>query len=260
MIDGIRVTTKKTPITVHVIADGKLVLRPHVFSYPPRIVVRTVKPRKLPQLRFPKIVRQAHPAWMAMSVVMVCSFFAGMVTVWQTQLSEADLEVESGRELGGLVTILDRNDVELTVIADLLPLLIEQNRHQPTPQEIASAERREKLRAYLASKKSPLATDDTALDAFLSSNNMEMMLAISFVEGNFCKHHVAHNCSGIGGSKMFKYKNFAEWIKDFDSLLERKYKGLKVEQFIGYYVVPGSENWKRGVYQVLDELKEQGIQ
>jgi hypothetical protein len=58
---------------------------------------------------------------------------------------------------------------------------------------------------------------------------------------------------------MRKYKGFADWIKDFDSLLERKYKGLKVEQFIGYYVVPGSENWKLGVYQILDELKSKGI-
>ncbi len=149
--------------------------------------------------------------------------------------------------------------IVLFIIADLLPILIEQNRHKPTAAEIASTERRNKLRDYLASKKSILATDEAALDAFLSSNNMEMMLAISFVEGNFCKHHVEHNCSGIGGSKMRKYESFAGWIKDFDSLLERKYKGLKVEQFIGYYVVPGSENWKRGVYQVLDELKAGGI-
>lgn len=199
---------------------------------------------------------------MAMGVVMVCSFLAGMVTVWQTQLSEAGVESDMAnvKALGGLVTTMQRDDVELNVIADLLPVLIEENRHQPTAEEVASKERREKLRAYLALKKSPLATDERALDAFLASSNMEMMLAISFVEGNFCKHQVAYNCSGIGGSKMRKYKSFADWIKDFDSLLERKYKGLKVEQFIGYYVVPGSENWKRGVYQILNELKERGIQ
>jgi hypothetical protein len=208
-----------------------------------------------------KITKALHPAWMAMSVLMIVSFLGGMVTVWQTQLSAADTESDrfAGQQLGGLVTKMSLSDSEPNIIADLLPILIEQNRHQPTAEEIASTERRNKLRDYLASKKSPLAKDEAALDALLSSNNMEMMLAISFVEGNFCKHHVEHNCSGIGGSKMRKYKGFADWIKDFDSLLERKYKGLKVEQFIGYYVVPGSENWKLGVYQILDELKSKGI-
>lgn len=204
-------------------------------------------------------VRQMHPAWMAMSVLMTISFMAGMVTVWQTQLSAAEAEDRKAERSGGLVALLDQDDENLNVIADLLPLLIKENRHEPTLAEIQSKERKDKLRTYLASKKSVLATDEEALDAFLSSNNMEMMLAISFVEGNFCKHHVSYNCSGIGGSKMHKYESFADWIRAFDNLLERKYKGLKVEEFIGYYVVPGTDNWKNGVYQILGELKERGL-
>ncbi len=207
-----------------------------------------------------RAVRAMHPAWMAMSVLMTLSFIAGMVTVWQTQLSVADVEEQRTNPSGGLVATLSQNDQDLNVVADLLPLLVKQNRHEPTLEEIQSKERKDKLRAYLASKKSVLATDEAALDAFLSSNNMEMMLAISFVEGNFCKHHVRHNCSGIGGNSMHEYDSFADWIRAFDSLLERKYKGLKVEDFIGYYVVPGSESWRQGVYQILGELKAEGIQ
>jgi hypothetical protein len=239
---------QKKPLAEHVAS----------FSHPPKIQVYTVAEPVRSAAR--RIVSRMHPAWMATSLIMILSFMAGMVTVWQTQLSAADSDQVPLIASGGLVTTLQQNDADLNVVADLLPILIQENRHEPTPEEIKSKERRDKLKAYLASKKSPLATDEAAIDAFLVSNNMEMMLAISFVEGNFCKHHVAHNCSGIGGAKMRKYSSFADWIRDFDSLLERKYKGLKVEQYIGYYVVPGSEGWKRGVYQVLGELKQKGIQ
>lgn len=206
-----------------------------------------------------RLFNRKHPAFAIMVLLMFASFSAGMVTVWETQFSRAEIEPKQSEQVAGLVTTLDPADGEPNIIADLLPLLIEQNRHEPTPEEIASRERKDKLRNYLASKKSPLAEDEAALDAFLASNNMEMMLAISFVEGNFCKHHYYFNCSGIGGNNIRKYKNFSEWIASFDSLLERKYKGLAVEDYIGYYVVPGTENWKRGVYQILEELKQGGI-
>ena len=238
--------------------------RPRITgAHPPVISVHVVGPlgsvgqsSRGKSARTFRSVKRMHPAWIAMSVLMTTSFIAGMVTVWQTQLSVA--ETEDNRS-GGLVALLDKDEKNLNVVADLLPVLIKENRHEPTLAEIQSKERKEKLRSYLASKKSVLATDEEALDAFLSSNNMEMMLAISFVEGNFCKHHVAYNCSGIGGSKMHKYESFADWVRAFDNLLERKYKGLKGEEFIGFYVVPGTDNWKTGVYQILGELKERGL-
>ena len=233
-----------------------LVVRPRVFIIAPNISVVIIPEKKITKR---SRLRNIHPAWMAMSLLMTLSFIGGMITVWQTQLSVAETDSASNTSSGGLVKLMQQRDEDLTVVAELLPLLIKEYRYEPTPAERVNIQRKNKLRDYLALKRSPLAEDDAALDAFLSSNNMEMMLAISFVEGNFCRHQVEFNCSGIGGSKMHKYKNFAEWVREFDSLLERRYKGLKVEQFIGNYVVPGTDNWKNGVYQVLGELQERGI-
>lgn len=121
--------------------------------------------------------------------------------------------------------------------------------------------RKNKLREYLKSKKSPFAEDEAALDAFVNSKNMKLMVAISFVESTFGKHCYYYNCSGIGGTPptLRKYDSYASWISDFDSLLERRYKDLPPEKFIGLYVQPGSPNWLYGVKQVLREFEEQGI-
>lgn len=131
-------------------------------------------------------------------------------------------------------------------------------------EELAAAElqtRKEKLRAYLASKNSPFAEDPEAIEAFATSRNMKMMVAISFVESTFGKNCYYYNCSGIGGTppKLRKYNSYAEWIADFDDLLERRYKDIPPEEFIGLYVQPGSPNWIYGVKQVLREFEEQGI-
>ena len=87
------------------------------------------------------------------------------------------------------------------------------------------------------------------------------MVAISFVESTFGKRCYYYNCSGIGGTPphLRKYNSYAEWVRDFDDLLERRYKDLPPEEFIGLYVQPGSANWLHGVKQVLRELEEQGI-
>jgi hypothetical protein len=88
---------------------------------------------------------------------------------------------------------------------------------------------------------------------------MKMMLAISFVESTFGQKCWKYNCSGIGGSNLVAYKSYADWIRAFDALLEKRYKDLPPEEYLGLYVQPGSPNWIYGVNQVLTELKEQGI-
>lgn len=122
--------------------------------------------------------------------------------------------------------------------------------------------RKAKLKTYLESKRSPFAADDAALDAFVQSKNMKMMVAISFVESTFGQHCYYYNCSGIGGTppNLRKYNNYAEWIHDFDALLEKRYKDVPPEKFIGLYVQPGSPNWIYGVKQVVREFEEQGIE
>ena len=181
-----------------------------------------------------------------------------------SRFSQADREVNDSQNpavLSAQSTIpLQFDQSELNVVANMLPTLIEENHHDPSPEEIKAAQRKTDLKKYLASRKSPLAEDDRALDTLLRTRNMKMILAISFVESNMCRKQVYNNCSGIGGSNIRKYKSFSQWIADFDNLLERRYKGLAVEQFIGYYVQPGSQNWVDGVYQVLDDLKDRHIE
>ncbi|HYC79456.1 MAG TPA: hypothetical protein VEC17_00325 [Candidatus Binatia bacterium] len=149
----------------------------------------------------------------------------------------------------------------IDVASPVFASLIRENRDEEDLAAAQLAERKEKLREYLKSKNSPFAEDEGALDAFVSSRNMKLMVAISFVESTLGKHCYYYNCSGIGGTPptLRKYDSYAEWIKDFDDLLERRYKDLPIEKFIGLYVQPGSPNWLYGVKQVLGELQAIGV-
>jgi len=140
------------------------------------------------------------------------------------------------------------------IASPLFSRLISDNREDIDQKQLT--ERKEKIKKYLLSKNSPFAKDDKALTAFAQSKNMKLMLAISFVESTFGQHCYYFNCSGIGGTppNLRKYNSYAEWIQDFDQLLEARYKNLPVERFIGLYVQPGSKNWLYGVKQVLKEL------
>ena len=149
----------------------------------------------------------------------------------------------------------------IDVASPVFAQLIHENREEVDPAADQLAIRKQKLKAYLESKNSPFAKDDEALDAFAASKNMKLMVAISFVESTFGKNCYYYNCSGIGGTppSLRKYESYAEWIRDFDELLESRYKGVPPEKFIGLYVQPGSPNWIYGVKQVIREFDEQGI-
>lgn len=140
--------------------------------------------------------------------------------------------------------------------------LINDNREEVDPEAEAFTLRKEKLKAYFTGKNSPFAEDEATIEAFAKSKNMKLMVAISFVESTFGKHCYYYNCSGIGGTppNLRKYSSYAEWIADFDDLLERRYKNLPPEKFMGLYVQPGSANWLYGVKQVIREFDEQGIE
>jgi hypothetical protein len=150
----------------------------------------------------------------------------------------------------------------IDVASPIFSKLVKDNRESGDLQAKQLAERKIKLKKYLESKNSPFAQDDEALDAFVNSKNMKLMVAISFVESTFGKHCYYYNCSGIGGTppNLRKYDSYAEWIVDFDKLLEARYKDLPPEKFIGLYVQPGSPNWLYGVKQVISEFNEQGIE
>lgn len=241
-----------------------------VMSKPgsPQIRVHYIKPAQSVKVNRAVSKKQIKPKqrwWLStlLMATLIIGLGSGAYLSWSSHLGQAEPQGQvagAATEEPSIVIPLDYDQSELTVVADLLPVLLEQNRHEPTPAEIVANARKQALKDYLTFRKSPLAEDDGALEALLRSRNMKMMLAISFVESNMCKRQVYFNCSGIGGSKIRQYENFAGWIDDFDSLLERRYKGLAVEDFIGYYVQPGSQNWVDGVYQILDELKDRRIE
>jgi hypothetical protein len=215
---------------------------------------------------------QAYLASVPVLAALLIGIGVGSVTVWESKYGNAETQ---GQVLGALTSVpsasgpenqwskpISYDSTELQVITTFVPEVIKENRHEPTLDEIKNEERKEKLRKYLQYRKSPFAKSDETIQAFLDSKNMKVMLAISFVESTMGKKCYYHNCSGIGGypPNLRKYDNHAGWIRDFDSLLERRYKGIPIEKFMGLYVQPGSPNWINGVKQILAELKARGIE
>lgn len=205
----------------------------------------------------------AERAFIASFAMIVLSFAAGAMFVLRLSQPIADSQtydlVARKAQLAeqGLTQVSQQViDIASPVFANL----IKQNREVEAPVADELVLRKEKLKNYLESKNSPFAKDDQAIAAFAESKNMKMMVAISFVESTLGKRCYYFNCSGITGKTgLRKYNSYAEWIRDFDDLLERRYKNVPPEDFIGLYVVPGTDNWLYGVNQILAELNENNI-
>lgn len=196
--------------------------------------------------------------------VIVLSFAAGVIFVMRfsdpignSRIYDATAQRARLAEQG--IKTFSQQVIDVT--SPVFAALVKDNREEDGFSKKEIAERKEKLKEYLEERNSPFATDDQALQAFAESQNMKLMVAISFVESTFGKNCYYYNCSGIGGAppNLRRYDSYAEWIYDFDNLLEESYKDLAPEQFIGFYVQPGSPNWLYGVKQVLQELDDQGI-
>lgn len=241
-----------------------MVKHTHGLSGKPTIRVSYIRRRQKPQKS-----KANSSAW---QYALLGVFLAGTITgggiMANDKLTQADQLAQSKGGVASAVTTeqwskpLDYSQEELEVVADMLPILIEEARHEPTAEELENQKRRDQLRAYFESRKSPFGDDDATLEAFLNSNNMKLMIAISFVESTMGKKCYYKNCSGIGGypPNLRKYESYADWVKDFDALLERRYKGMDPEDMMGIYVQPGSPNWINGVRQILAELKTAGIE
>jgi hypothetical protein len=230
-----------------------------------KIVTKLVEATGIPMVYSTSAAWFAERLILASLCLIALSFATGVMFVlrWSEPIAESPLYDGISRKAalaqeGIAVYYQQIIDTASPVFANLV-----KDNHDPDA-DIAAIDltaRKAKLKAYLISKHSPFADDDKALDAFVSSKNMKLMLAISFVESTFGRSCYYYNCSGIGGTppNLRKYNSYAEWIADFDQLLEQRYKGVPPEKFIGLYVQPGSPNWIYGVNQVLKEFKEQEI-
>ncbi|HYF05161.1 MAG TPA: hypothetical protein VEA59_03230 [Patescibacteria group bacterium] len=229
-----------------------------------RWVTRLVESTGIPHTYSTTVAWFAERMVLATICLMTLSFSAGALFVLKlvepiSNSAAYDIATEKARHLEEGIKTFSQEVIDIA--SPVFTAFIKEYRYQGEITMDHLAVRKEKLRKYLTEKKSPFAHDEAALDAFVNSKNMKMMVAISFVESTFGKHCYYYNCSGIGGTPptLRKYDSYADWIRDFDSLLERRYKDLPPEKFIGLYVQPGSPNWIYGVKKVLREFQEIGI-
>lgn len=230
-----------------------------------KLVTKLVESTGIPHGYSVTIAWFAERAVLASLTLIVLSFASGVMFVLKLSEPIAQSEVyDSTARKAQLaedgIKVFSQQVID--VASPVFAQFVKENRESEVDLDAKRlAERKAKLKKYLESKNSPFAKDDAALDAFVASKNMKMMVAISFVESTYGKNCYYYNCSGIGGTppNLRKYNSYAEWIRDFDDLLEKRYKDVPPEKFIGLYVQPGSPNWIYGVNQVIAEFKQQQI-
>jgi hypothetical protein len=143
----------------------------------------------------------------------------------------------------------------ITIISFGFPKTIEIKQVEETieqPVDVAT-----KIRLFLESKQSPLASD---AEYIAKLKHWKLLIAISAIESQYCKRQLGYNCWGIGGDSAYRYySSFRAAAQDANDLIENwqsKGRWLTVEDMNGSYVVPYSENWERVVKQVLKQLDE----
>lgn len=226
-----------------------------------KLVTKLIERTGIPDGYATTIAWFAERATLAALSLMVLSFAGGVLFVlhFSEPIANSRIYDIAAATTGASIRVVSEQIIDIT--SPIFAAFVEDNKQEIDLEAEQLATRKRKLKNYLEDKRSPFAADDAALDAFVASRNMRMMVAISFVESTFGQHCYYYNCSGIGGTppSLRKYNSYAEWIQDFDSLLERRYKDVPPEKFIGLYVQPGSPNWIYGVKKVLRELSERGI-
>jgi hypothetical protein len=230
-----------------------------------KFVTGLVEATGIPEVYANSIAWFAERAAIASFALISLSFAAGIMFVLRLSepISESQFyndAAQSAQLAENGIKVFSQQVIDIT--SPLFTAFVKENREIRDIEAERLVVRKIRLKAYLESKRSPFAEDDLAIEAFASSKNMKMMVAISFVESTFGQNCYYYNCSGIGGTPptLRKYDNYAEWIYDFDDLLERRYKDVPPEKFIGLYVQPGSPNWIYGVNQVIEEFEQQQIE
>lgn len=226
-----------------------------------KLVTKLIEATGIPDGYSATIAWFAERMVLAFLCLMVLSFALGVVFVlrWSEPIGNSKFYNAAATTTEEGIRTFSQQVIDIT--SPIFAAFVKDNHEKPDTNAEQIAERKTKLKTYLENKHSPFAKDEATLDAFVASQNMKMMVAISFVESTFGQHCYYYNCSGIGGTPptLRKYNGYAEWVQDFDQLLEKRYKDVPPEKFIGFYVQPGSPNWIYGVKQVLRELQEQNI-
>ncbi len=211
---------------------------------------------------------------MVVVVALLLAFGAGSWSVLSTETTEAETKT---LVLGDSTENLIKVTTQPTSVQDggrepneqILSLTLNQiegylNEALKTP-EVKNAEmlasRKKKLKAYLAERKSPFIS---IVDTIAELKHWKLVLAISNSESTLGKRCYTNNCSGIGvepGHPLWReYASTADWAKDLDRLIERRYKDWKLEEMNGVYNQPGSKNWILAATQIIEDLKERGIE
>lgn len=211
-------------------------------------------------------------------VLISASFIAGAYFTWRTDKSLARDEnqtptvsspsspapslpvVEGAAALGPISQV--PNEVLFNLTLDQLEIYLAEALKTPEMKEAERlAARKEKLKEYLEEKRSPFVE---IVNTIAELKHWKLILAISNSESTLGKRCYNNNCSGIGvepGHPLWReYENKAEWAKDLDRLIEKRYKDWTLEEMNGVYNQPGSQNWLLASKQVLEEMQERGIE
>lgn len=200
-------------------------------------------------------------------VLISLAFFTGAYMVWSSGRSSAENNKQTQNTNGkpdnfvgpyleaeGL-TVAEFTNTSMSLLSDYLV--------GPSTEDVVR-DRKVKLEAYLAFKKSPFAKDKKAIDTLARMPHMKIILEIAFAESTLGKKCIDHNCSNIGSAPdrpyWQKYPSLSNWILDFNRLLEKKYKDYSLKEMCGVYVQPCNENWLAATSQVREELQVWGIE
>lgn len=141
------------------------------------------------------------------------------------------------------------------------PIEYLQSYFQSTQEPDIINRRKNQLQKYLTDMHSPLAP---ASETIAEQAHWKLILAIAFAESTLGKNCADNNCSNIGvkpGAPSWRqYASYSAWVVDFNRLLDKKYSDWTLEQMCGVYVKPCNPNWLVATQQILDDLKEQGIE
>lgn len=173
------------------------------------------------------------------------------------------LAVQPSSPLGQIGYLPDNVMFNMTLsqLEDYLNKVAENSQKEQQAQILA--QRTKLLKAYLEEKGSPLAT---IADTIAGLKHWQLVLAISNSESSLGRHCAgqSNNCSGIGvapGNPLWHtYASKAEWAKDLDKLIEKRYQGWTLEQMNGTYNSPGSNNWVEAAKQILEDLQSRRIE